>query len=532
MNGCFRGIRTHATTSKIARLLLKDRVKIPYLFAFFLLGCMCQAPSLPAQIDTDKINELCSAYHGDDRFSGVILVSRNGNILFKKAYGLADRELNIPVHADMKFKIGSLSKPFTATLILQLIDEGILELEDHITDHLPEYRGEGGDRITVEQLLTHTSGIIQGPGPEKEALVERMPHHLPDLIHMTDSADLCFDPGTGFRYSNTGYQILAYMAERVGHSSFDSLMQERIFQPLGMTDTRQYNALHIEPGLARGYEYKLLKGYENASFIDPSYALGAGGLISTVNDLEKFARGLDDGKLISEDLYRRMIQPSDHADYGYGWEISQRYHPDLQDTIRFISHSGSINGFGAYMAHIARDSLFVVVLKNCRSDTYIAPSYAPQIGREILSIIYHEPVILPRRSAALEIGRILGHEGPKRALETYHHLKASAPEAYLFAEDEFNKLGIELLFGHHRPYDALKIFALNMREYPLSYNTYDSYAYVLKELGDYRNAIRYYKMGLKILETYPGCNQNESVLKDAENALRSIQEMERMIEKG
>ena len=482
--------------------------------------------ALGAQIPAQKIDAHCQAYSDADLFSGVVLVARNGEVLFKKAYGPADRELEVLVHPGMKFKIGSLSKPFTATLILQLVDEGILSLDDHITDHIPEYSGKGGNLITIEQLLNHTSGIIGSLDPEREAKEERLYHNLAEMACMADTAALCFEPGSGFHYSNFGYQILAYIAERACHIPFDTLLQERIFRPMGMSDTRQYDAVRIEPDLVKGYEYKLLKGYENASFIDPSYAAGAGGLISTVEDLLKFDRGFSQGKMISEELYQEMFRPSEHGPYGLGWEIHQQYMMPVQDTVRITSHSGSINGFGAFMGRVERDGLFVAVLKNFRSDTYISPSYAPRIGGEIISILYGDTVDLPRKSIAKETGLILGREGTEQAIKEYHRLRDAENEAYTFDESELNMLGIELLLRFNRPEDALKIFELNIEAYPCSYNTYDSYAYVLRSMGDYPNAIRAYREGLKVLEKYPEENQGASIQKDALNALNFISEME------
>ncbi|MGW8315963.1 MAG: serine hydrolase [Bacteroidales bacterium] len=498
-----------------------------FILRMLLLPGIFSQSSLAAQLPVEKVEALCQAYYDAGGFNGVILIAHGKEIIFNKAYGLADRELKVPLQTGMKFKIGSLSKPFTAVLILQLVDEGILRLDDHITDHIPEYSGEGGNRITIEQLLNHTSGIIQSLDPETEAEEEKMYHNLSEMAFMADTAALYFEPGTGFHYSNFGYQILAYIAERACNAPFDELLKERVFEPAGMSDTRQHDALKIEPGLVRGYEYKLLGGFENASYIDPSYAAGAGGLISTDEDLQKFNWALYQGTLLSEEMYRSMIRPSIYGSYGSGWELQQETFSGINDTVRFISHTGSINGYGAYMGRAERDSLFVVVLKNFRSDTYIAPSYAPRIGGEIFSILYGETVDLPRKSVAQEIGLILGLEGMEKAVEEYHRLRDADSLNFNFDESELNLLGIELLFRFNMPEDALKIFELNMKEYPFSYNTYDSYAYVLKVLGDYPNAIRYYRLGLDVLERYPEYNQGESVQKDARNAIKSIDEMEK-----
>jgi CubicO group peptidase (beta-lactamase class C family) len=492
----------------------------------FILLLLLIVNAADAQSKTEKIDALIRAYNKDDNFNGVVLVSEKGNIILEKAYGIADRELNVPMNVEMKFKIASLSKPFTAMIILQLVDEGTIKLDGKITDYIRDYCGAKGDSISIEQLLTHTSGIIQNLDPEQEAIQERLYHSLRDMVQYAEEADLYFEPGTGFHYSNLAYNLLACIAENVTGTPFDQLLQERIFEPLEMTHTRQYQARDIEKNLSKGYEYKLLNGYENASSYDPSYTVGPGGLISDAGDLFKFDQALYARRFLSEDLYRKMFTPNLFGPYGYGWELTERTIANHPEPISIISHSGSINGFGSYMARIESDSILVVVLKNSRTDTYINPAYTPVIGREIISILYGEDIQLPKKSIARHMGLLIGQQGINRAIEEYYRIKSNDFMNFNFEESELNKLGIELFFKFNMPDEALKVFEVNMLEYPHSYNTYDSYAYVLKQKGDYSNSIRYYKMGLKVLKEYPEQNSRESVLKDAENALKSIQEME------
>jgi CubicO group peptidase (beta-lactamase class C family) len=503
-------------------------VKTKVNLIFILLG-LSICTSVVAQTKQEKIDSLISAYYHADCFNGVVLVSEKGEIIIKKAYGIADRELNVPMTTDMKFRIASLSKPFTALIFLQLIDEGIIRLDGKITDYVPDYLGKKGDSITIEQLLTHTSGILQNLDPEKEAIQERLYHSLRDMVKYAEESDLYFEPGTGFHYSNLAYNLLAYIAERVTNKPFDRLLAERIFQPLEMKNTSQCNAAKIESNLSKGYEYKLLSGYENASYFDPSYTVGPGGLISNVDDLCKFDKALYAGELISKDLYTKMITPAKPGSYGYGWELGKKIPSNHHDTIPVISHAGSINGFGSYMARIERDSILVIVLKNNRTDTYISSAFAPAIGQQIISILYNEEVQIPKKSIARQMGYTIGQNGIEKAIEEYYRIKASDFEHFNFEESELNKLGIELLLKFKMPDEALKVFEVNMAEFPHSYNTYDSYAYVLMHQGDYLNSIRYYKMGLQILKEYPQMNTGESVLKDAEDALKAIKTMESKI---
>jgi tetratricopeptide (TPR) repeat protein len=148
------------------------------------------------------------------------------------------------------------------------------------------------------------------------------------------------------------------------------------------------------------------------------------------------------------------------------------------------------------------------------------------IGQEIISIMRGEKVRIPKKSIARQLGFIIGQEGITKAIEAYYSIKSSDPEVYNVEEPELNQLGIELLFRFNMTEEASRVFEVNMLEFPHSYNTYDSYAFSLKQKGDYVNAIRFYKLGLQILKDYPQLNDGESVRKDAEKAEKSIKEME------
>ena len=495
----------------------------------FILLLSLNLSNANAQTKEAILDSLIGAYYKADCFNGVVRVSEKGKTIYNKAFGIADRELDVSMTTETRFRIASISKSFTALVILQLVDEGLVRLEGKITDYIPDYNGPKGNIITIEQLLNHTSGILQNLNPEEEAVQERLYHSLRELVRYAEESDLYFEPGMGFHYSNLAYNILAYIAEVVTKTPFDRLLAERIFEPLNMKHTNQCVSNKIELNLSKGYEYKLLRGYENTSYFDPSYTVGCGGLISNVEDLCKYDKALYERQLISEELFKRMFTPSKYAAYGYGWELGKKIIESSGDSINILSHAGDINGFGSYIGRIESDSILVIVLKNNRSDTYISPSFAPVIGQEIISVLYNEEIQVPRKSIARQIGFVIGQSGIDKAVEEYYRIKAAEFKNYNLEEKELNMLGIELLFKFRMPEEALRIFEVNMIEFPYSYNTYDSYAYALMQKGDYRKSISYYKMGLEILKKYPLENNSESVLKDAENALKSIEEMELLI---
>ena len=199
----------------------------------------------------------------------------------------------------------------------------------------------------------------------------------------------------------------------------------------------------------------------------------------------------------------------------------------MSDSVAIADHSGSIDGFGSYMARILNDSSFVVVhQKTRRADSYIDPGFAPDIGSQIISLIYGENVILPKISVARHLALLIGNYGIDSAINEYHRLVKEKPDNYNLGESELNKLGIELYFRFNMPNEALKIFEVNMLQFPRSYNTYDSYAFILMKKGDYTSSIKYYRIGLEVLKDYPLENYNDMVRKDAENALAYIKDME------
>jgi tetratricopeptide (TPR) repeat protein len=222
----------------------------------------------------------------------------------------------------------------------------------------------------------------------------------------------------------------------------------------------------------------------------------------------------------------KSFNPNQPGNYGYGWFINQVNMQGQAAALLIADHTGSIDGFGAYMARVLNDSSFIVVLKNQRADTYIDPAYAPEIGRQILSVLYGNQVIPPKKSIARHIACKIGNQCVDSALAEYYRIAASHSGQFNMEEPELNKLGIELYFRFNRMDDALQVLRVNMEQFPQSYNTYDSYAYLLMQKGDHENAVQYYKKGLEVLTKYPQANEGESVKKDAEKARAYIRKME------
>ena len=491
-----------------------------------ILNFLSVPQSLPEPTNkAGNIDALITANYEEGLFNGAVLVAHKGEVVYRKAFGLSNREWNVETTVDTKFRIGSLSKPFTALLIMQLVEDGHLSLEGTLADYLPDYHGKGKELITIHQLLSHTSGVLGSLPPEKEAVQERLSHDLEDLARYAEAADLYFTPGTGFRYSNLGYSILALIAEKVTNTPFHLLLKKRIFDKAGMKDSKQDMDQLVEHRLATGYEYDLLNGYENTTFLDNSYAQGAGGVTTTINDLYAWHLSLLSGNLLPLHKQEKMYTPYGGGSYGYGWGIRKKACVN-GDTVRILEHTGSVNGFGSYLARIPEDSTLVVVLKNSRSHNYLRPVFSAGLGAMIISILYDEPVTIPKKSIAMHLARVIGSHGMDSAVGEFLRLKRQKSPEYSFEESELNKLGIELLMQYGMVNAAARIFELNMHEFPNSYNVYDSYAYALRQQGEFAESIKYYAKGLEVLKRYPEQNSGPSVQQDALNAVKSISEME------
>src|SRR4030095_5761635 len=226
--------------------------------------------SVLAQDKAAKIDELMKIYQGYKQFNGSVLVAENGKVIFKKGYGLANMEWNIPVETDTKFRLGSITKQFTSMLILQLVQEGKIKLDGKLTDYFPDYRKDTGDRVTVHQLLNHTSGIPSYTGlPNFFQDISRNPYSVTDFVKKYTSGDLEFEPGSKFSYNNSGYFLLGAIVERITGKPYEQVLKERIFAPLGMKNSGYDHGETIIAKRAAGYE-KRPAGVINAPYLDMS----------------------------------------------------------------------------------------------------------------------------------------------------------------------------------------------------------------------------------------------------------------------
>lgn len=344
---------------------------------------LCHAQDLAAKID-----EYVGAYVKQDRFMGSVLVAKGGQVLISKGYGQADIELDVPNTSETKFRLGSLTKQFTAAAILQLQDSGKLSVDDKVSQYLSD-SPEAWKDITIQELLTHTAGIPNFTSFPDYKAKQTLPTTPLELIKRFESKPLDFTPGTKFNYSNSGYIVLGYIIEKVSGKSYEAYLKQNIFSPLDLQSTGYDHATTILKHRASGY---VLHGatLANADYIDMSVPFSAGALYSTVDDLYRWDRALYTEKVLPKSALEKMFTPfKDH--YGYGWNIATLF--DRKVT----AHGGAINGFASFIARFPDDNTCIVVLANLQG----APS--ERIGRDLAAIVFGQPYDIPKERTAIKL---------------------------------------------------------------------------------------------------------------------------------
>lgn len=316
---------------------------------------------------TAEFDRIISSEFKADEPGGVVLVTQKGKVVYKRAFGMANVELGVPMKETMVFNIASITKQFTAVAVLQLMEQGKLSLRDEITKHLPDYP-TGGQKITVENLLTHTAGI---PGSDPAAITrlqgERRLITLPEIINTFKNRPLDFAPGTKWSYSNNGYMLLGAIVEKVSGVSFPEYLVKHIFKPAGMTQTLFGDDYLLVKNRAASYVYSRAESrFLNALNGKVEIAYSAGAIQSTAEDLFKWNQALKSHTLIKEESLAKAraeykLPDGKGTNYGYGW-----FTGNIQGS-PLVEHGGNMGGFMSHAIYLPPEDVFVVVFYNFRS---------------------------------------------------------------------------------------------------------------------------------------------------------------------
>lgn len=492
---------------------------IAFVVICFVLPISGFHPTVPANDSAEKIESLVKYYYEQGDFSGAVLVSENGKIIYEAGLGLANKAWNIPNSVDTKFRLGSLTKQFTAMLVLQLVEEGQLSLKGSVSDYIPEYPKLQGEKVTIHHLLSHTSGMVHYDGiPNFFDNPGRLLYKPEEFMRLFWNKDLLFEPGSQFSYSSLGYYLLGVILERVTTKTYATLLQEKIFTPLGMKNSVLDGDLSIIKNRANGYR-RTITGHENASYRDMSTAYATGGILSTVQDLYLWDQAHYTDQLLSKE-YRNLLFKPNLANYGYGW-IVQSYPYTETETTTLVGHSGSINGFNSLIYRFPEDNHMIVMLMNMRDAGNLR-----DIMRRITSILYQQPFDYPKKPAAREVALVSLDSGVTAALERYQTLKEDHAEMYSFEEDDFNDIGYDLL-EMEKYQEAIAIFKINVEAYPTSSNTYNSLGQAYLRSRKLELAIKSYQLSLDAITDDPGLDDHGKafMLRDARDMLDHIEKM-------
>jgi CubicO group peptidase (beta-lactamase class C family) len=340
---------------------MKNVLKFIFILCMMMVTLIAgaQTPNLKAM--TADFDKLLSEQFKTGETGCAALVAIKGQIVYKKAFGMANLELNVPMQPDMVFRIGSITKQFTAVAILQLMEQGKLSLQDEITKYIPDYPTQAY-KITIENLLTHTSGIksyTNVPDFYKYVKEDLKPE---EAIDRFKNLPMEFAPGTKWNYNNSGFFLLGYIIEKVSGMTYQDYVEQNLLKPAGMT-----NSLY-------GSDKKLIKNraypYQadgdntvNADYLSMLLPYSAGSLMSTVEDLYKWNRALLADKLVKKESLDKAWTEYKLADgkgthYGYGWFLSQ-----IQGS-QTIEHGGGINGYLTNGIFLPQEDIFVAVFSN------------------------------------------------------------------------------------------------------------------------------------------------------------------------
>lgn len=459
------------------------------LFLIFLLFSL--ETEAYAKDKVSKIDELVKTYYDYKQFTGSVLVAEGGKVIYKKGLGMANREWNIPNEPDTKFRLGSITKQFTSMLILQLVEQGKIDLEGKLSDYLTYYRKDTGSRVTIHHLLTHSSGIPSYTSiPHFFEDISRDPYPVEEFVKKYCSGDLEFEPGSKFLYNNSGYFLLGAIIESVTEKSYEEVLKEKIFYPLGMKNSGYDRHDPIIPNRATGYSITF-DGCLNAPYLDMSLPYAAGSLYSTVEDLYLWDQALYTEKLLSAKMKELLFTPHIQG-YGYGWGIKEKSLPDSEEKLTSISHGGGINGFNTWIERIIDDKHLIVLLNN-------TPRVRLNLmGDAIIRILYDKPYDLPKKSIAEAMYKTWKEKDLQSAIKQYEVLKKEHPEEYNFTESELNNLGYYLLQNKKKAENAIEIFKLNIKVYPKYANGYDSLAEAYMISGNKNLAIKNYAKSLEL----------------------------------
>lgn len=313
-----------------------------------------------AQPNEAVIDKLISDVYKPGEPGAALLIAEKGKVVYRKAFGMADLELNVPMKPEMVFEIGSMTKQMTAVAVLMLMEEGKLSLQDEITKYIPDYPVQG-HKITIHHLLTHTSGIKSYTSMQEWQPLWRNDMTPEEMIDLFKNQPMDFAPGEHYLYNNSAYFMLGYVIEKASGMSYGKFLKERIFEPLKMNNSYYGSHEQIIQGRASGYQKK--EDFVNAEYLSLTQPYAAGSVMSNVDDLLTWQMAVRDNKLVKKETIQLAftdyrLNDGKPIHYGYGWGLNEI------NGSPTIEHSGGIFGYTTNGIWLPEEDVYVVMLTN------------------------------------------------------------------------------------------------------------------------------------------------------------------------
>ena len=353
---------------------------LKYLLALITVLSLTISFSGYAQDAELKIDSLLLEKYTPDAPGADFLIAINGEIIYKKAFGLANLELGVPMKTDNVFEIGSMTKQFTAIAILMLADQGKLQVDDEITAYIPDYPTQG-HKITLHHLLTHTSGIKSFTSMKELNDIANKDLTPLEIIDFFKNEPMDFAPGDQFKYNNSGYVILGYVIEKASGQTYADYVEEHIFKRLGMTSSQYASHKKVIQRRASGYRHRDV--YINTRHISFTIPYASGSLMSSVDDMFLWQEAIKNNVLISKETTEKAftnysLNNGEPINYGYGWHLK------TNDGMLSREHGGSIFGFKSMGVYLPGSDIYVIGLTNCdcNSPTKVTRQIAELVAKD------------------------------------------------------------------------------------------------------------------------------------------------------
>ncbi|MFD2514080.1 serine hydrolase [Pontibacter locisalis] len=371
-----------------------------------------------AQDVASNLTQYIDSHLQQGTFSGTVVVTEKGKPIYSKGFGMADYDKSVANGAETKFRFGSITKSFTAALILQLQEQGKLHVQDKLSKYLPDF--PNADKITLHHLLTHTSGLANYT--DTWSNVYTQPASAKELINYFKDKPMLFEPGAKFSYCNSGYVLLGHVVEIVTGKTYEQALSKNIFKPLKMTTAGLEGGSKAVRGMAVGYNHNGAKR-KLSNPIDMSWCWAAGAIYGTAADLAKWDEGLRGNKILSEES-KKLMYAAEKNNYGYGCVIDSLY-----GELR-ISYSGAINGFKASFIRFPGKETTIAVLSNYESQQVNGP-----IVKDVTAIVFGEKYEVPvvRHIVAMPAAKLASYVGEYQVSPKFA-FKVTLEEGQLFAE--------------------------------------------------------------------------------------------------